>query len=176
MEDNEVPKNFGLILNKVKANIKKDNQTKILALYLGIAFVVSFLFLVSLAPQIGEKLGKLSVKKQGQESKAVNIPSPVTRTPPAGSKYPPCFVDPQNPSSGYGDVDGNGLVNLDDVQIILKYLQGQPGGNMANSDRKVNTDVNRDGQITAVDALLIQRYTQGYIHTFPAVCNNLNSR
>lgn len=53
---------------------KQDQGTRFLTVYVGIGFIVAFLAIVSLAPQVGEKLGTLSVKKQTQESHAAGKP------------------------------------------------------------------------------------------------------
>ena len=47
-----------------------------MTLYIGAASLLVFLALVSLAPQVGERLGALSVKKQTQESLAAALQSP----------------------------------------------------------------------------------------------------
>ncbi len=58
------------ILRRLKANAPKDAPTRFIAVYLGVGLIISFLFLASVAPQLGEKLGTLSVQKKSQESQA----------------------------------------------------------------------------------------------------------
>lgn len=238
---------------------KSDQQGKYVAVYVGIGFIVAFLFMASLAPQVGEKLGSLSVKKQSQESQAgyvlktgtiIFTASPTTvnageqtvlkwnapqrdgytrctasgasdwtgtkeitgsqlATPtgtrtvytlacnkkgavdvavievkasttqgggsnvPAGAKNPPCFVAGQTGAAGYGDSDGNGYVDKADADLILKAVAGLSDGPEVirkGAQRFENADVNNDDQLTAVDALLIQRFLGGFIATFEKVC------
>lgn len=51
----------------------------------------------------------------------------------------------------HGDADGSGTVNDDDVQAILDYLVGQP----ATSFDEQAADINRDGSVALIDALLL---------------------
>lgn len=56
--------------NKFLKNAKKDEFSKILAFQIGAVLIFLFLALAILAPQIGRKLGYLSVKKQAQLARA----------------------------------------------------------------------------------------------------------
>ena len=70
--DNQNPQEenpYGL-LGKMYEGVKKDHQLKILSFYIGGALIMAFLFLASLAPQVGERLGQIAVKKQSQQSQA----------------------------------------------------------------------------------------------------------
>ncbi|MBI4157574.1 hypothetical protein HY502_01890 [Candidatus Woesebacteria bacterium] len=58
------------ILKKVIENSKKDEPTKALSIQIGFAFILTFLALAVFGPQIGDKLGTLSQKKQSQEARA----------------------------------------------------------------------------------------------------------
>lgn len=58
------------VFGRLYKGAKKDHQSRILSIYIGGALVIAFLFLLSLAPQVGERLGNLAVKKQTQESRA----------------------------------------------------------------------------------------------------------
>lgn len=60
---------FGL-RRAAEAARRGPNHIKFLFMFVGVGIVTSFLVLASLAPQIGNKLGTLSVKKQTQESEA----------------------------------------------------------------------------------------------------------
>ncbi|MBI4038010.1 hypothetical protein HY382_03125 [Candidatus Curtissbacteria bacterium] len=144
---------FGL-KKTFKAASNQHRGMRFLAVYLGLAFLVGFLGLVSLAPQVGEKLGTLSVKKQTQESQAT-------------------YFNPKGPCYPYGDVNYDGLVNATDSQQILKVVAGTI---QFKSDPKY-ADVDADGKVTSVDALLIQRYIAGLITTKPEwpVCRKASS-
>lgn len=56
----------------------------------------------------------------------------------------------------YGDVDGNGNVNVKDYLLIRKML-------LSLIDKTDNADINNDGEITAQDYLIIQKIIMGII-------------
>lgn len=76
-------------------------------------------------------------------------PTPTVKTPPCGS---------------YGDLDQDGKVTAEDAHIALKIFTGS----VKMTDTK-NADVDGDGNVTPIDARLIQRYVEGLESTFP-VC------
>lgn len=55
----------------------------------------------------------------------------------------------------YGDVDGNGIVNIADATLIQKYCIGL---SQINSAYIVLADVNQDGRISIQDSTCIQKY------------------
>src|SRR3989344_1602161 len=59
-------------LSELYKQVNRDHNTRFFSLYLGLAILILFFFTVSLAPQIGEKLGLISQKKQSQESLAAD--------------------------------------------------------------------------------------------------------
>lgn len=64
------------ILESIDKQFPKDGPSRFIAVYLGVGVIISFLFLASLAPQLGEKFGTLSVQKKSQESRAYVINDP----------------------------------------------------------------------------------------------------
>ncbi|OGE09888.1 hypothetical protein A3A60_04855 [Candidatus Curtissbacteria bacterium RIFCSPLOWO2_01_FULL_42_26] len=70
----------------------------------------------------------------------------------------------RGPCYPVGDVNNDGVIKPDDVQIILNYVAGikpavfTPG----------RADVNKDGKITSVDAQLIKQFLEDKIKTFKA--------
>ncbi|SHJ92524.1 SpoIID/LytB domain protein [Anaerobranca californiensis DSM 14826] len=64
----------------------------------------------------------------------------------------------------YGDVNGDGVVNVSDAIIILKYIVGDhPKSDLLYAAG----DVNGDGRIDVSDAILILQRTVGSIDKFP---------
>lgn len=60
----------------------------------------------------------------------------------------------EDPIEGiYGDVDGNGTVNLVDVVLLNKHLM--VGTELSEVAKNITADVDRDGKLSAVDALNI---------------------
>jgi len=53
---------------KVRQNLKGYPHANFIGIYIGLSAIVVFLLLASVAPQIGEKLGLLSERKQEQET------------------------------------------------------------------------------------------------------------
>ena len=77
------------------------------------------------------------------------------------------------PCGGYGDVDGDGVITPDDVQMAARHYYGLdlfPEGQLTSEQFK-RADVDGDGAVTMTDAALIQSYIQGSINTFP-VCSH----
>lgn len=136
---------FGL-RRAAEAARRGPNHIKFLFLFVGTGIVMSFLVLVSLAPQIGDKLGTLSAQKKYQQTQAA------------------LNIKPQGPCLPYGDVNYDRLVNSTDSRQILQVVAGQL---QFKSDPKY-ADVDADGTVTSKDALLIQRYLAGLISRFPA--------
>lgn len=54
----------------LKAASRQNRGMRFLAVYIGLAVFVAILGVISLAPQLGNRLGTLSVKKQSQQSEA----------------------------------------------------------------------------------------------------------
>ncbi len=77
------------------------------------------------------------------------VPPPATNTP-----VPP----PPTPAGLCGDVNGDGVVNPVDSQLILQLS----AGSIASVPRPANADVNHDGVINPVDATLILQKSAGY--------------
>ena len=63
----------------------------------------------------------------------------------------------------YGDVDGDGKVNVKDLLAIKQYV----GGADVEINSK-NADVNGDGKVDLFDTILIQQYLKRAITKFPA--------
>ena len=73
-----------------------------------------------------------------------------------------------------GDVNRDGVVAIDDVTMLQKFLadftkaDGSPILDEKNADDMYVADVDRDGAITVTDVTLIQRYLAEYITSFEA--------
>lgn len=67
----------------------------------------------------------------------------------------------QAPSDGRGDVNGDGVVDQQDVQIVNLYLQGNRG---LGPGEKRRADVDGDGQVTTKDRDLISDYINGGVN------------
>lgn len=71
----------------------------------------------------------------------------------------------------YGDVDGDGDVDLEDASIVLQYVVGLktlPDLKLPSFTLKI-VDVSRNGEITSYDAALILQYAAGLLSDFPAL-------
>jgi len=104
---------------------------------------------------------------------ACSIPTP-TPTPPSPTPgklpYPPCFfIDSTGKWHGYGDVDGNGIVNYTgDAMMTAKIALGQI---TPTADQKKAADVDGNGIVNYTgDTILVAQYALGVISTFP-VCS-----
>ncbi len=64
-----------------------------------------------------------------------------------------------------GDVNGDGLITLEDVLYVEYYLAGKIS---LNAEQLAAAEVDGDGVVTAMDALYIRYYISGMIQTFPA--------
>lgn len=62
----------------------------------------------------------------------------------------------------YGDADSNGVVNVDDITNLQKYI-----ASVIDSINTVNADVNCDNDINIVDATNIQKYLAGIFSQLP---------
>ena len=127
-------------------------------LLLGIVAVLLLLGIFIFGPWELPGFGQLSQRQEGQESLAAS-----------GDKQPPC--------NGYGDVTDDGWVRVTDVQndltvddaeLVLAYVVELSQLNPAQIER---ADVDNDGQVTSVDAMLITQYATGIIDTFD-VCKS----
>ena len=68
----------------------------------------------------------------------------------------------------YGDVDGNGKVNINDATAIQRHLAEQEDFILKEgTDAFKAADVNGDGRISVEDVTLIQRYLAEFIDHFP---------
>ena len=57
-------------------------------------------------------------------------------------------------------VDGNGLVNADDMRLLMKHII-MPMGNTLTDVRLMVADVDEDGEITVNDIALISMHITG---------------
>ncbi|MDD5672986.1 MAG: dockerin type I domain-containing protein, partial [Chitinivibrionales bacterium] len=81
----------------------------------------------------------------------------------------PGIITVNTPAIRYGDVTGNGVVNVFDAQKVLDYVVGTltlPDASCPNFTPAV-ADVSGNGTITSYDAALIFQYSVGLISQFP---------
>ena len=74
---------------------------------------------------------------------------------------------PAPPCGSIGDVNGDGVVDSTDVQMVSDFLAGSIG---LTSEQKKRADVDGDGTVTVNDQWTITKYINGTIDTFP-VCH-----
>lgn len=58
----------------------------------------------------------------------------------------------------YGDVDGDGIINETDYNLIYDYVTSVA---VPSNEQKVRADVNRDGKITLADYSKVLAYVNG---------------
>jgi len=144
------------ILRRIGKQMPSDGPSRFIAVYLGAGVIIAFLFLASLAPQIGEKLGTLSVKKQTQKSEAATPSKPRPTTVNAIQGSCPLSTDP---SKYYGDIVAPfGRIDNNDSQSILRIVAGLPNDQVTpqrayNETEKQLADVDGKGGVTSADAL-----------------------
>ena len=56
------------VYHNIRKNLKGYPHANFIEIYLGLSVIIFFLLVTSLAPQIGEKLGLISQRKEGQQS------------------------------------------------------------------------------------------------------------
>ena len=125
----------------------------------------------------------LIVRKIGTTPTTTPTITPTTETPtttPTTTRVPPCYI----PASlnvgtrGYGDVDGDGLISSSDAEWILQYVVGlrtlTPEQIEAADVDGLPYVLSTSTDVTAVDALMVQRYVSNLISTFNACPGNLD--
>lgn len=75
---------------------------------------------------------------------------------------------PAPPCENYGDVTGDGDVNMGDATLVNNHVLN-PSAYPLTEEQKKRADVNGDGVINMIDVMLISDYASGAITTFP-VC------
>lgn len=86
----------------------------------------------------------------------------------AGVNYPEPFTVLSLTIEGdiaYGDVNGDGTVNMMDASRILQYINGAV---QLSETEMLTADVSGDGTINMMDASLVLQYINGKITVFPA--------
>jgi len=90
-----------------------------------------------------------------------SVPTP-TPTPTPKPKSPPCyFTDSNGNQRGYGDVNADGWIDNTDLGLVMS--------SNLTVDQKKAADVNGDKLLNVGDLLLMAKYLQNMIGTFP-VC------
>ncbi|PJI07417.1 MULTISPECIES: dockerin type I domain-containing protein [Clostridium] len=72
-------------------------------------------------------------------------------------------IDESKPPVVYGDINGDNVVNVNDLILLKKYLK--------DSSTKINleaADLNGDGSVNVLDVILMKEYLSGKITKFPA--------
>lgn len=76
---------------------------------------------------------------------------------------------PAPPCGNYGDINGDGVVNIIDVGMVQNYV-ADPSTYPLTAEQIKRADVNGDGMVTSADQTMITDYIFGKISTFP-VCS-----
>lgn len=76
---------------------------------------------------------------------------------------------PVTPDVTYGDVNGDGSVNMSDAGIVMQIFRRLKTD--ATDEQKIAADVNADGAINMSDAGMIMQYFRRIISSFPADSN-----
>ncbi|MBI2664138.1 hypothetical protein HYX10_02235 [Candidatus Woesearchaeota archaeon] len=92
------------------------------------------------------------------DSNAANNKRSVTVTIIKGPLRPPCGT--------YGDVNGDGVVDVADSQLVL---QAAVGSRILTAAQTAAADLDKSGRVSAADSSIILQYLSGQISTFP-VC------
>lgn len=74
---------------------------------------------------------------------------------------------PASSAAMLGDVDGNGVINVNDVVKAMKHFLDIPGAELS-ADQFLRADVNVDNKVNVQDVALIMQYSLGIIDEFPA--------
>ncbi len=72
-----------------------------------------------------------------------------------GTVIPEFIVTPPTPKEIFGDVNGDGIITIDDVTLIQKASIGLV---VLTDKQMIAADVSGDGRISIVDATMIQKY------------------
>ena len=85
------------IYHNIRKNLKGHPHANFIEIYLGLAVIIVFLLFASLAPQIGDKLGLLSQKKETQQSFAKDESSgqPKQKITPGVKAVSPQLIEKQ---------------------------------------------------------------------------------
>jgi len=149
----------------VKIASKQDNPRKFLAVYFGLAIIVLFLGLVSIAPQVGNRLGEIAVEKEKQATLAVNVDTDKdgfndSQELAMGTDIKSsCPVNPSH-DAWPPDVNNDKVVNDLDANLIAE----QAGAGTYNS----RYDLNMDSIINTDDIILLIEPVNYYSQT----CSN----
>ena len=65
----------------------------------------------------------------------------------------------------YGDANLDGVVNGDDVTLILHVSMGT--ATLSSEQARINADVNLDGNVDSTDAILVEQYINGTRPSLP---------
>ena len=136
---------FG-IGNKIKIASKQDHPRKLLTVYIGLAVIVLFLSLVSIAPQVGERLGELAIqneKKSALASIADTDSDGFTDAQEEAIGTDPNSPCPVNPSHAAWppDINNDRVVNDTDANLIADQIGSQAASRYdLNTDGIVNVD------------------------------------
>ena len=135
------------ILRRIGKTISGNEPSMFMGLFVGLAILVSFLFVVSLVPQLNSKYGNLYTKKQQQKSYAAGLNACATK----------------------GDVDLNGKLDTNDSTATLKIAAGanNTDGVPYTDDQKKRADVDGKDGVTNTDAIIIMQKLTGQIKNFP---------
>ena len=97
-----------------------------------------------------DKQGLIALLILGGAAAALGLLALKGTEPPPGSKRSPC--------PPLGDVDGDGFISLNDANLILSAVAGIT---VLSPEQLRRADVNRDCQVTAIDATAILRLLAG---------------
>lgn len=120
------------------------------------------------APVVTEAPQTQPVQTQPPQTQPPQTQPPQTQPQPVQTQAPQTQPQPSAPNASlWGDVNGNGKVELGDAILIMQSLSN-PSKYIISDQGRVNADVSESGNgITNADALSIQKYCLGLISFLP---------
>ena len=105
----------------------------------------------------------LTMKKSGASQSIISEPKAIATKDANGALSPitqPTVTDDQYGGYEYGDVNGDGSINVLDAILLLQYCAGMSAAQL-DDVQLARADVAYDGSVNVLDAILMLRYCAG---------------